>query len=137
MPGQPHPEGILEGQIHPGGQIDSSSIVDFNTRGAENYGLLPDLIQDARMVGMSDEAMRVLLNSADRYVHMWERSLAVSGCVGAYNSAAVEQCTGDLNPAGVPQDLIQLSSSVCNNTCPQDQGRGMDLRPNGTPFPFE
>ena len=37
-------------------------------------GLLPDLIEDVRRDGVSDEDLEPLFKSAEGYIRMWERS---------------------------------------------------------------
>ncbi len=49
-------------------------VVDFNTEGFAHIGLLPELIEDARRDGMSDEDLEPLFRSAESYIRMWERA---------------------------------------------------------------
>lgn len=48
--------------------------VDFNSEGMIHIGLLPELIQDARNMGMSDADLEPLFRSAEGYLRMWERA---------------------------------------------------------------
>lgn len=48
--------------------------VDFNTEGMLHIGLMPELIEDARRNGVSDEALEPLFRSAEGYIRMWERA---------------------------------------------------------------
>jgi hypothetical protein len=50
---------------------------DYNLDGLAHYGLLPDMLQDLRNVGLSAGAMSALFGSAEQYVGVWERSVAV------------------------------------------------------------
>jgi hypothetical protein len=50
---------------------------DYNLDGLAHYGLLPDLLQDLRNVGLSTSALGALFRSAEQYVGVWERSVAV------------------------------------------------------------
>ncbi len=50
--------------------------VDFNTEGMIHIGLLPELIEDARRDGVTDEELEPLFRSAEAYVRMWERAEA-------------------------------------------------------------
>lgn len=50
--------------------------VDFDKEGMIHIGLLPELIQDARNMGMSDVDLEPLFRSAEGYVRMWERAEA-------------------------------------------------------------
>lgn len=46
--------------------------VDFNTEGMIHVGLLPELIEEARRDGVSDEELEPLFRSAEAYLRMWE-----------------------------------------------------------------
>lgn len=48
--------------------------VDFNEEGMIHIGLLPELIEDARRLGISDEDLEPLFRSAEGYIRMWERA---------------------------------------------------------------
>ncbi len=48
--------------------------VDFNTEGMIHLGLVPELIEDARRDGMTDEELEPLFRSAEGYLRMWERA---------------------------------------------------------------
>lgn len=50
--------------------------LDFNTEGLVHLGLLPELIEDLRRGGASDEALEPLFRSAEGYLRMWERAEA-------------------------------------------------------------
>lgn len=48
--------------------------LDFNTEGMVHIGLLPELIEDARRTGATDEELEPLFRSAEGYLRMWERA---------------------------------------------------------------
>jgi len=48
--------------------------VDFNYEGMIHFGLLPELIEDTRLDGMSEEDLEALFRSAEGYIRMWERA---------------------------------------------------------------
>jgi microsomal dipeptidase-like Zn-dependent dipeptidase len=48
--------------------------VDFDTEGMIHFGLLPELIEDTRNDGMSEEDLEALFRSAEGYIRMWERA---------------------------------------------------------------
>ncbi|MEM9491415.1 MAG: hypothetical protein AAGC55_19880, partial [Myxococcota bacterium] len=50
--------------------------VDFNTEGMIHLGLIPELIEDARRDGITDEELAPLFRSAEGYIQMWERAEA-------------------------------------------------------------
>jgi len=45
---------------------------DINLDGMAHYGMLPDLLQDMRNVGLTAEDLIPLFRSAYDYVQMWE-----------------------------------------------------------------
>jgi microsomal dipeptidase-like Zn-dependent dipeptidase len=49
---------------------------DFNQEGMAHMGLLPELIEDARRDGATDEDLEALFRSAEGYLRMWERAQA-------------------------------------------------------------
>ena len=53
-------------------------VLDFNTEGMVHIGLMPELIEDARRVGATDEDLEPLFRSAEGYLRMWERAEARS-----------------------------------------------------------
>ncbi len=50
---------------------------DYNIDGLGHYGLLPDMLQDLRNVGMSPATLGWLFRSAERYIEVWERSVVI------------------------------------------------------------
>lgn len=48
--------------------------VDFNTEGFVHIGMLPELIEDARRDGATDEDLAPLFRSAESVVRLWERA---------------------------------------------------------------
>ncbi|MCA9604234.1 MAG: membrane dipeptidase [Myxococcales bacterium] len=51
-------------------------VIDFNTEGMSHLGLLPELIEDARHGGSTDEDLEPLFRSAEGYIRMWEHAEA-------------------------------------------------------------
>ncbi|MFK7989958.1 MAG: hypothetical protein AB8I08_28315, partial [Sandaracinaceae bacterium] len=49
-------------------------VIDFNTEGMVHIGVMPELIEDARRGGVSDEELEMVFRSAEAYIRMWERS---------------------------------------------------------------
>jgi microsomal dipeptidase-like Zn-dependent dipeptidase len=49
-------------------------VIDFNEEGLAHVGLLPELIEDVRGDGVSDEELEPLFRSAEGYVRMWEKA---------------------------------------------------------------
>ena len=48
--------------------------IDFNTDGFVHIGMVPELIEDVRRDGVSDEDLEPLFKSAEAYIRVWERS---------------------------------------------------------------
>ena len=48
--------------------------LDFNTEGLVHVGMIPELIEDARHDGVTDEELEILFRSAEGYIRMWERA---------------------------------------------------------------
>ena len=48
--------------------------IDFNTEGMAHIGLIPELIEDVRNDGVTDEQLEPLFRSAEGYLRMWERA---------------------------------------------------------------
>ncbi len=46
---------------------------DINIDGVAHYGMLPDLIQDLKNVGLTDEDLLPLFHSAEDYIQTWEK----------------------------------------------------------------
>jgi hypothetical protein len=51
---------------------------DLNSDGLAHYGMIPDFLQDLRTVGMTQEQMGVLYQSAEDFIQAWERSCLLS-----------------------------------------------------------
>ncbi len=51
-------------------------MIDFNTEGFVHIGMLPELIQDIRLDGVTDEDLEPLFKSAEGYIRMWEKAEA-------------------------------------------------------------
>lgn len=99
----------------------------FNYEGLRTYGLLPELLQDARNVGVTPDDLAPLFQSAQHYIDMWRKAFGLAGC-DEYETRG--GCAGE----GVtPLNEV----AVCRNTCPNDPGRGMALDPAGRPFRFK
>ena len=54
--------------------VSGKRTFDFNTEGMAHVGLLPELIQDARAMGMTDAELEPFFRSAEGYIRMWERA---------------------------------------------------------------
>ncbi|MGK3958415.1 membrane dipeptidase [Arthrobacter sp. R4] len=77
----PGPESILAYPFEnplTGAKMDKSKVgkkeFDFNTDGLAHVGMLPDLIADFKKMGLSDQEIEPLMNSAEGYVNVWEKA---------------------------------------------------------------
>lgn len=48
---------------------------DFKKDGFAHIGMYPDLVEDLRILGISDEALKPLMSSAEGYIQVWEKSI--------------------------------------------------------------
>ena len=51
---------------------------DFNVDGLAHFGLIPDMLQDLKNVGLSRGDFQSLFSSAESYIEMWEKTERVS-----------------------------------------------------------
>jgi microsomal dipeptidase-like Zn-dependent dipeptidase len=51
---------------------------DLNYDGLAHYGMLPDLLQDARTVGVSREQLGPLFQSAESFIRTWEKACSLT-----------------------------------------------------------
>ena len=49
-------------------------VFDFNVDGLAHYGMMPDMLQDLKNVGMPRDDFQALFSSAEGYLRMWERA---------------------------------------------------------------
>jgi microsomal dipeptidase-like Zn-dependent dipeptidase len=55
---------------------------DINLDGVAHYGMLPDLIQDLKNVGLTDADLAPLFSSAEDYIQTWEKCVSRSKTLG-------------------------------------------------------
>jgi microsomal dipeptidase-like Zn-dependent dipeptidase len=84
---------------------------DFNVDGLAHYGLVPDMLQDLKNLGMSAADFEALFSSAESYVQMWEKTWRISGC-----SESNGRCQF------VP--LTQECEKDCQGICPESPNVG-------------
>jgi microsomal dipeptidase-like Zn-dependent dipeptidase len=53
-------------------------VFDYNVDGLANYGLMPDMVQDMRVTGVSPENLGPLFRSAEKLIALWERACELS-----------------------------------------------------------
>jgi hypothetical protein len=51
---------------------------DYNLDGLSHYGMLPDMLQDLRNVGLPPEVMDKFFKSAEGYIEVWERCVEIA-----------------------------------------------------------
>jgi hypothetical protein len=47
---------------------------DINLDGVTHYGMLPDLVQDLKNVGVTDEDLQPFFRSTEHYIQTWSRA---------------------------------------------------------------
>jgi microsomal dipeptidase-like Zn-dependent dipeptidase len=52
---------------------------DFNVDGLAHYGMLPDLLQDLKNIGLGAREFEALFSSADAFLVMWDNTVRASG----------------------------------------------------------
>ena len=52
-------------------QVSGQKIYDFNVDGLAHIGLLPDMVDDLKNIGVTDQQLQPLFGSAQAYIHMW------------------------------------------------------------------
>lgn len=93
---------------------------DYNYDGMAHVGMLPDFIQDLKLVGMPDSDVSALFGSAEAYVKMWEKAAWLSPGSGDNTpQAAIDNtCTYFHIPDGkspiitVPDDITLEASTL-------------------------
>lgn len=53
-------------------------MIDFNTEGLIHVGMLPELIEEVRRDGMSDDDLEPLFRTAESFIRTWEATIAAS-----------------------------------------------------------
>lgn len=79
---------------------------DFNYEGLANYGLLPDMLQDLKNVGMKPAEFDALFASAEGFVRMWEKAVALSGGNAPFKPRRLD------------------CERLCQGLCPESPNRG-------------
>ena len=51
---------------------------DFNEDGLANYGLIPDMLQDLKNLGLLPKDFEALFASAESYLQTWEKALRIA-----------------------------------------------------------
>jgi len=54
---------------------------DFNLDGLAHYGMLPDMIQDLKNVGLGKSTLNGLFQSAEQYIRVWEKCARVGAMI--------------------------------------------------------
>lgn len=59
-------------------QITANRHFNFNSDGLAHIGLLPDMVQDLKQVGLSEQDLEPLFQSAEKYISMWASAREVA-----------------------------------------------------------
>ena len=60
-------------------EVTGYKTFDYNVDGMAHIGLLPDFVADLKTVGMAQSDLDMLFRSAEQYIRVWERGLAIAG----------------------------------------------------------
>jgi hypothetical protein len=92
---------------------------DYNEDGLAHVGMLPDMIQDLKKVGLSDKDLEPLFESAEAYIAMWENSLKV-GCDLDEEHGGIGQpiCAAPIATACDTGLVHNLSENTCEEPPP-------------------
>lgn len=74
---------------------------DFNLDGLAHFGLIPDMLQDLKNLGMSTDDFEALFSSSESYLQMWEKVWRNS----------------DVKDDSAPDLTIPLCDAVCRGSC--------------------
>lgn len=89
---------------------------DYNVDGWANYGVVPDMLQDAKNLGLDDESMSAMFRSAQDYVDAWAKATRVSRC---------DEAGGKCIDAEVKRQMTCSGpGGLCKGTCPLDTNAG-------------
>jgi microsomal dipeptidase-like Zn-dependent dipeptidase len=84
---------------------------DFNLDGLAHYGLVPDMLQDLKNIGVRSRDLEPLFASADDFVRMWEKGWRIAGCAAS---------GGRCNPRPIALDCDRM----CHGLCPMSPNAG-------------
>ncbi|MEM6734413.1 MAG: membrane dipeptidase, partial [Myxococcota bacterium] len=73
---------------------------DFNQQGLANIGLLPDFLADVQSMGLSQDTLAPLYNSAEAFVQTWERAEAAAARLSAPGTPGSPGSPGVPGPPG-------------------------------------
>ena len=79
---------------------------NFNDEGLANYGLLPDMLEDLKKIGMTPAEFETLFASAEGFVRMWEKAVALSGGDAPFKQRRLD------------------CERLCQGLCPESLNRG-------------
>ncbi|MGE5700813.1 MAG: hypothetical protein ACM3VU_00190 [Arthrospira platensis] len=79
------------------------AVFDVNVDGVAHYGMLPDLLQDLKNIGMPGDVLGTLFRSAEDYIQVWERCES-----RAHELAAKGHLTSVDDAIGRTTDLSEL-----------------------------
>lgn len=59
--------------------VTGNRTFDLNYDGLAHYGMLPDMLQDTRVVGMTQEQLGPMFQGAEAIVQTWEKACRFPG----------------------------------------------------------
>jgi hypothetical protein len=89
---------------------------DINFEGVAHYGLIPDFIQDLKNVGMRDQDLNVLFQSAEHFAQMWERCLTASASFNPILNIVAQQALNGIKLTmtwhGLGTDVLEQTDNL-------------------------
>ncbi|PKN53796.1 MAG: hypothetical protein CVU56_29970 [Deltaproteobacteria bacterium HGW-Deltaproteobacteria-14] len=103
---------------------------DFNDDGMANIGLLPDLVQDLKNIGLTDRELAPMFRSAEGYLAMWEKA---QGDHDAYARVPLGGAAASMNWADAARHCASQGKRLANRgeVCPKGDGAPLFGRPGG------
>lgn len=83
---------------------------DINKDGVAHVGLLPDMIQELKTLGMTDSELEPLFHSAEKYIRVWEKAESLSDFTPIPPLPPVNLTTSvSPGPAGVFAEVLEAT----------------------------
>lgn len=97
-----------------GGRVDP---YDISYDGVVHIGMIPDFIEELRMLGLSDDELQPLWHGAEAYIRAWEFSQAWKGNFSLEDDKGINQICADLRAKLVepPSSTSPAILTILNN----------------------
>jgi hypothetical protein len=99
--------------------VTGNRTFDLNYDGLAQYGMLPDLLQDTRVVGMTSEQLGPLFQGAEALIQTWEKGCGLSapllsgpGCLPSPEGGAPREMAAPVTGRGLARQLMTLERAL-------------------------